>query len=132
MAIDGPAGAGKSTVSTAVAGRLGLERLDTGAMYRAVAALALARGVAPDDADAVAALATTAEIEVGERVSIDGLDVTDVIRSPEVGTRRLGRGGQSRGAPAAGGAAAGLGRTGTGAAWSRAATSARWSSPPPR
>jgi cytidylate kinase len=85
VAIDGPAGAGKSTVSSAVAARLGLERLDTGAMYRAVAALALERGVAPDDKPAVATLATTATIEVGERVRIDGFDVTEVIRSPEVG-----------------------------------------------
>ena len=85
VAIDGPAGAGKSTVSTAVADRLGVERLDTGAMYRAVAALALERGTAPDDADAVAALAAGSTIEVGERVTIDGLDVTALIRSPEVG-----------------------------------------------
>jgi 3-phosphoshikimate 1-carboxyvinyltransferase len=85
VAIDGPAGAGKSTVSTAVAERLGLDRLDTGAMYRSVAALALERGVASDDAAAVAALAAGSTIEVGERVTIDGLDVTEVIRSPEVG-----------------------------------------------
>jgi 3-phosphoshikimate 1-carboxyvinyltransferase len=86
VAIDGPAGAGKSTVSIAVARHLGLERLDTGAMYRAVAALALERGIAPEDADAVAALAATADIEVGAHVLIDGLDVTSRIRSPEVGT----------------------------------------------
>jgi 3-phosphoshikimate 1-carboxyvinyltransferase len=85
VAIDGPAGAGKSTVSTAVAGHLGLERLDTGAMYRAVAALALERGVAPDDAAAVAALAAGADIVVGPEVTIDGLDVTHKIRSSEVG-----------------------------------------------
>jgi 3-phosphoshikimate 1-carboxyvinyltransferase len=85
IAIDGPAGAGKSTVSRAVAQRLGLERLDTGAMYRAVAALALSRQVAPDDQDAVADLAATAAITVGDRVVIDELDVTDVIRSPDVG-----------------------------------------------
>ena len=85
IAIDGPAGAGKSTVSKAVAARLGLDRLDTGAMYRAVAALALSGSIAPDDHAAVAALAADAEIEVGPRVVIDGLDVTDVIRSPEVG-----------------------------------------------
>ena len=76
VAIDGPAGAGKSTVSTAVAERLGVDRLDTGAMYRAVAALALERGTAPGDTDAVAALAAASTIEVGERVTIDGLDVT--------------------------------------------------------
>jgi 3-phosphoshikimate 1-carboxyvinyltransferase len=85
VAIDGPAGAGKSTVSTAVARRLGLDRLDTGAMYRSIAALALADGVAPDDAPAVAALAEAATIEVGRRVVIDGRDVTDVIRTPAVG-----------------------------------------------
>jgi 3-phosphoshikimate 1-carboxyvinyltransferase len=85
VAIDGPAGAGKSTVSRAVAQGLGLDRLDTGAMYRAVAAAALARGIAPDDGGAVAALAAAADLTVGERVVIDGTDVTDVIRSPEVG-----------------------------------------------
>jgi 3-phosphoshikimate 1-carboxyvinyltransferase len=85
IAIDGPAGAGKSTVSRAVAEALGIERLDTGAMYRAVAALALRREVPLDDLAAVAALAAAAVIAVGPQVVIDGLDVTDVIRSPEVG-----------------------------------------------
>jgi 3-phosphoshikimate 1-carboxyvinyltransferase len=85
IAIDGPAGAGKSTVSRAVAEHLGVDRLDTGAMYRAVAALALREGVAPDDLGAVAQLATDADIEVGQRVLINGHEVTDVIRSPEVG-----------------------------------------------
>jgi CMP/dCMP kinase len=85
VAIDGPAGAGKSTISAAVAARLGLDRLDTGAMYRAVAALALESGIPPDDHDAVAALAAGSDIEVAARVVINGHDVTDVIRSPEVG-----------------------------------------------
>jgi cytidylate kinase len=85
IAIDGPAGAGKSTLSCAVAERLGLDRLDTGAMYRSVAALALSRQLAPDDHAAVADLAASAEISVGARVLINGSDVTDVIRSPEVG-----------------------------------------------
>jgi 3-phosphoshikimate 1-carboxyvinyltransferase len=85
VAIDGPAGAGKSTVSKGVAKRLGLDRLDTGAMYRAVAARALQQGLPPDDTAAVAALAGAADITVGERVVIDGTDVTEVIRSPEVG-----------------------------------------------
>ena len=85
VAIDGPAGAGKSTVSTAVAKRLGVNRLDTGAMYRAVAALALELGIPPDDNEAVAALAAASTIEVGARVIIDGRDVTGLIRSPEVG-----------------------------------------------
>jgi 3-phosphoshikimate 1-carboxyvinyltransferase len=85
VAIDGPAGAGKSTISAAVAARLDLDRLDTGAMYRSVAALALAEGIAPDDHDAVAALAAGSDIEVGTGVVINGHDVTDVIRTPEVG-----------------------------------------------
>ena len=85
VAIDGPAGAGKSTVSAAVARHLGLDRLDTGAMYRAVAALALSKGIAPGDDAAVAALAEAATIEVGQRVVIDGHDVTGVIRTPETG-----------------------------------------------
>jgi 3-phosphoshikimate 1-carboxyvinyltransferase len=85
IAIDGPAGAGKSTVSKAVARQLGLDRLDTGAMYRAVAALALSRHIAPDDHAAVADLAAGATIAVGARVVIDDQDVTGVIRSPEVG-----------------------------------------------
>jgi len=87
VAIDGPAGAGKSTVSTAVAQHLGVERLDTGAMYRAVAALALERGIPAEDSAAVAALGATAAptIEVGDRVLIEGVDVTAVIRSAEVG-----------------------------------------------
>jgi 3-phosphoshikimate 1-carboxyvinyltransferase len=84
IAIDGPAGAGKSTVSAAVARRLGLERLDTGAMYRAVAWAALARGTDPTDAPAVVALAGTLDIAVGDRVTVDGTDVTEAIRSPEV------------------------------------------------
>ena len=84
IAIDGPAGAGKSTLAQAVAEHLGLERLDTGAMYRAVAWEALAAGVAPDDDEAVAALARRIDIEVGERVRVDGRDVTDAIRSAEV------------------------------------------------
>ncbi|HUC04985.1 MAG TPA: (d)CMP kinase, partial [Acidimicrobiales bacterium] len=85
VAVDGPAGAGKSTVSRAIALRLGVDRLDTGAMYRAVAAAALQRGISPDDAEAVAALAEAADIEVADSVTIDGSDVTDVIRSAEVG-----------------------------------------------
>jgi 3-phosphoshikimate 1-carboxyvinyltransferase len=85
IAIDGPAGAGKSTVSRAVAERLGVERLDTGAMYRAVAALALSRGIQPDDDAGVADLAAGAHLELGPQVVIDGVNVTDIIRSPEVG-----------------------------------------------
>ena len=84
IAIDGPAGAGKSTVSKAVAARLGLDRLDTGAMYRSVAWEVLREGIAPDDETAVAKVARHATIEVGAAVTMNGTDVTDAIRSPEV------------------------------------------------
>jgi cytidylate kinase len=85
VAIDGPAGSGKSTVSRLVAERLGVPRLDTGAMYRAVAWAALDREVDPGDVHTVAEIARTADIEVeGARTSIDDVDVTDAIRSPEV------------------------------------------------
>jgi cytidylate kinase len=77
IAIDGPAGAGKSTVARAVAERLGFTYLDTGAMYRAVALAAAGR---EDDA---AAVAERADIRVGDRVLLDGRDVTDEIRSAE-------------------------------------------------
>jgi 3-phosphoshikimate 1-carboxyvinyltransferase len=85
VAIDGPAGSGKSTVSRAVAGRLGVDRLDTGAMYRAVAWAALERGIDPADAGAVAAVARDADLELdATTVRIDGVEVTGAIRSPEV------------------------------------------------
>ena len=79
VAIDGPAGAGKSTVARAVAERLGFTYLDTGAMYRSVALAAHERGVEP------ATIAAELNIEqVGERVLLDGRDVTEAIRTPEV------------------------------------------------
>ena len=84
IAIDGPAGAGKSTVSKAVAARLGLERLDTGAMYRSVAWEVLRQGVDPADAAAVAAIAERADIEVGPVVRMNGHDVTAAIRTEAV------------------------------------------------
>ena len=85
VAIDGPAGSGKSTVSQALATRLGVERLDTGAMYRAVAWAVLDRGIDPADAAAVADVARRAVIEVGAgRVSIDGSVVTREIRTAAV------------------------------------------------
>jgi cytidylate kinase len=85
IAIDGPAGAGKSTVGRAVAERLGLQYLDTGAMYRAVAFAALRRGISVTDDDAVAELARSLELEVTERrVVVDGIDATVEIRSREV------------------------------------------------
>ncbi len=84
IAIDGPAGSGKSTVSRALAERLGVGRLDTGAMYRAVAWAVLDREIDAGDQAAVADLARTLAIAVGERVEVDGTDVTEAIRGPEV------------------------------------------------
>jgi cytidylate kinase len=85
IAIDGPAGSGKSTVARRVAERLGLDYLDTGAMYRAVAFAALRAGVEPDDVDAVAKLVLDLPIEVTpESVTVDGIDATIEIRGPEV------------------------------------------------
>lgn len=78
IAIDGPAGAGKSTVARAVARALGFTYLDSGAMYRSVALAARRRGADP------AATAPLVRIEPGERVLLDGEDVTDQIRVPEV------------------------------------------------
>ena len=79
IAIDGPAGAGKSTVARAVARRLGYTYLDTGAMYRSVALASLERGVEPSE------VAPTLRIEpTADRVLLDGRDVTTAIRTPEV------------------------------------------------
>jgi len=78
VAIDGPAGAGKSTVARAVAGELGFTYFDTGAMYRCVALAALQRG------EPAAAIAGSLKIEPGERTVLDGRDVSDEIRTPEV------------------------------------------------
>lgn len=90
IAIDGPAGAGKSTIARALAARLGLEYLDTGAMYRAVTFAAIRRGIIDDDA-AVAALAQEVTLEVGEHgVLVDGVDATVEVRTPEV-TRAVSR-----------------------------------------
>jgi CMP/dCMP kinase len=85
VAIDGPAGAGKSTVGRALAARLGLEYLDTGAMYRAMTFAALRRGVVEGDLDEVAAMAPDVDIDVlDDRVTVDGVDATAVIRGREV------------------------------------------------
>lgn len=78
VAIDGPAGAGKSTVARAVADRLGFTYLDSGAMYRAAALAALRRHMDP------AGIAASLTIEVGDRVLLDGEDVTDQIRAREI------------------------------------------------
>ena len=85
IAIDGPAGSGKSTVARTVADRLDLPYLDTGAMYRAVAFAALRRGIDPDDADPVARLAQRVELVVEAGVvRVDGVDASIEIRGPEV------------------------------------------------
>ena len=78
VAIDGPAGAGKSSVARAVAQKLGFTYLDSGSMYRAVALAALRARVGP------AQVASAVSIDVGERVLLDGDDVTAEIRAPEV------------------------------------------------
>ena len=84
IAIDGPAGAGKSTVAKAIAKRLDWSYLDTGAMYRAVTWLAIQSGVALSDDVAVAALAKGCDLTLLPRVMINDVDVTDEIRRPEV------------------------------------------------
>jgi CMP/dCMP kinase len=90
VAIDGPAGSGKSTIAKALAVRLGVQHLDTGAMYRSVAWASLQRGVSLDDVAAMANVAESIDLVVGARidgtqvVTVDGVDVTAAIRSPEI------------------------------------------------
>jgi cytidylate kinase len=91
VAIDGPAGAGKSTVARGLAARLGVPYIDTGAMYRAIGLAAREKGVTLPiaDPDAVAAIADGVRLGVelvpaGTRVSLDGRDVSEAIREPEI------------------------------------------------
>jgi cytidylate kinase len=85
IAIDGPAGAGKSTVARAVAAALGFTYLDSGAMYRCVALAGIERGADLDDADAMGALAGSLRVGLdGERVELAGRDVSAAIREPRV------------------------------------------------
>ncbi|MFL6078334.1 MAG: (d)CMP kinase [Ornithinibacter sp.] len=91
IAIDGPSGSGKSSVSRAVAGRLGVGYLDTGAMYRALTWWCLDRGLDLSDVDAVAAAARDLPLEIGTdpaapTVSVAGADVSRAIRTTEVST----------------------------------------------
>ncbi len=88
IAIDGPAGAGKSTVTKLVAARLGLLYLDTGSMYRAIAWLVLEANLALDDEQKIAEVVSQAQIVLtGERVVVNGIDVTEAIRTQEVSSK---------------------------------------------
>jgi cytidylate kinase len=89
ITIDGPAGAGKTTVSRQLAGRLGYRYVDTGALYRGVAYAARRRGIAPQDDEALSRLLKGLRLgfepgESGQRLIADGEDITDVIRTPEM------------------------------------------------
>jgi len=92
IAIDGPAGAGKSTAARRLAAELGYEYVDSGALYRVVGLAGHERGLDGSDPDAAAAMIASLEIEVtegpgGQRVLLDGRDVTLAIRAPEAGER---------------------------------------------
>lgn len=89
IAIDGPAGAGKSTVAKLLAKQLNIIYLDTGAMYRAIALKAIEQGVDVSDTDALSVLLEDTDIDISyvdeqQHVLLDGRDVTDIIRTPEV------------------------------------------------
>ena len=90
VAIDGPAGAGKSTLARALADKLGFLYVDTGAIYRTVALYILRKGIAPEDAAAVRdelpnlRLSLSRGADGGQRMSLNGEDVTEQLRSPEV------------------------------------------------
>lgn len=88
IAIDGPAGAGKSSVAKAVASKLGFIYVDTGALYRSIGVNALRHGIKTDDADAVIALLPETKVELRyingtQRVFLNGEDVSEAIRMPE-------------------------------------------------
>lgn len=89
IAIDGPSGAGKSTLTRLLAGRLGYIHIDTGAMFRAVALAAMRAGIAVDDGEALSLLCRALTISfarngVGCRVLLNGEDISDLIRTPEI------------------------------------------------
>lgn len=90
VAVDGPAGAGKSTIAKTVAKRMNLIYVDTGAMYRAMALFMLREGVSPDDAGAISAKCREADISIGHEngeqvVYLNGENVTPFLRTEEVG-----------------------------------------------
>lgn len=85
VAIDGPAGAGKSTIAKALATALGIEYLDTGAMYRGVTFEVLKRGLEATDVDAVARVARSIDfLQTRDTLTVNGVDATSAIRTPEV------------------------------------------------
>jgi len=87
IAIDGPAGAGKSTIAQALAARLSLPYLDTGAMYRGITYAAMQAKVDIYDTNAVAKLARRVELDITDQsIVVDGVDATSIIRSPDVTT----------------------------------------------
>ena len=90
IAIDGPSGAGKSTIARVLAGRLGYTYIDTGALYRALGWKAKEKGIDPSDEAALEDLCGSVEVVLShadgaQRVSVSGRDVTDLIRTPEMG-----------------------------------------------
>lgn len=114
IALDGPVGAGKSSVADGVAQKLGILHLDTGAMYRAFAWKALQEGVSLEDEAALKALTEASLPEVryengGQHTYMDGQDVTGLIRTPEVSMARQHRFQGGRRAPGHGSAPAGAG-----------------------
>lgn len=89
IAIDGPAGAGKSTISKFVAAEMGYLYIDTGAMYRAIGYKVLENNISLEESDKIDALAKESNVEIkisdhGQSIYLDGVDVTDKIRTPEV------------------------------------------------
>lgn len=85
IAVDGPSGAGKSTIAKEVAGKLDIEYIDTGAMYRAMGYKVASCGVSPDDVKAIEDLVNDTDIDlVDGRILLDGIDVSDKIRTPEM------------------------------------------------
>jgi cytidylate kinase len=89
ITIDGPAGAGKTSVSRALAGRLGYRYIDTGALYRGVALAAQRRGISPRDDAGLSRLLEELTLDfapgaTGQRLTADGEDITDAIRTPEI------------------------------------------------
>ena len=85
IAVDGPSGAGKSTIAKAVAQRLGIDYIDTGAMYRAIGYKMLKKGINVDDLEGIQRLLDTTEIDFSKGdIILDGQVINDLIRTPEI------------------------------------------------